>query len=484
MKAAAAFVMACFAASILPAQQGKAPPIPDLTLPKDAAAQWTAGIEVFDANGLSPANSYLAASIPLLLQDELAGLESHAYSEEERALRRAVLLGRELLAVEKTVTAIRAERDAGYFNGVAPDSPVRAEVDGRLAAALARREFLLALDAAAIVVPEEKTASFKEGTGPGKLLDPQGYPAAEFADREGLDLLLGGSLREVQGYLLVDIWVFDALKRTVVFTAREAAQGDEIYASLPGIARQIAGTILGRTWSIIGYAPQPVHAALYVDGALVATGAASRLYLKPGVRQIRVSAPGYLDTTQSVELAPGAEQPFSITLQKETAATIQVSTEPQGADLYVGSLWKGRTPTRIDTPALRTRAVLTKSGFYDLPFLLAAGSPAELSFGLTPDAGSQSELQVKARDGFYTALGLFAASIPVPLACYAGAIDQALQRNNFILHRLPAAAASAQVGSNLFLGGYYAGIALSASLFTWMVLRIIDYVTASTGTKG
>jgi hypothetical protein len=484
MKAGAALVMAFFASAILSAQAGRAAPAPDLSIPKDAAERWVAGIEVFDAAGISPANAYLASSIALLIQDELAGLSSHAYSDQERARRRAVLQSRELLAVEKTITSIRTERDAAYFNGVPPDSQARADIDGRLAAALARREFLLSLDAAAIVVPGEKAASFKEGTGPGKLLDPKGYPPAEFADREGLDMLIGGALREVQGYLLVDVWVFDALERRVVFTAREAAQGEEIYASLPGIARQIVGAILGRAWTLLSFAPQPVHASLFVDGALVATGASSRLYLEPGLRQIRVSAPGYLEATRSLELVPGAETPLAVTLEKESASTVAVSTEPNGADLYVGSLWKGRTPTSVDSPALRTRAVLSKAGFYDFPFLLEAGSPAELSFALRPDVGAPTVQQARARDGFYTALAIFAASIPVPLACYSGSIDMALQRNNFILHGLPEEAAGAQMGSNLFLGGYYAGIALSASLFTWMVFRIIDYVTASSGTKG
>ena len=43
---------------------------------------------------------------------------------------------------------------------------------------------------------------------------------------------------------------------------------------------------------------------------------------------------------------------------------------------------------------------------------------------------------------------------------------------------------SAQVRGTLFYGGYLVGTVVSASLFTWMLFRIIHYVTVSTRTAG
>ena len=45
-------------------------------------------------------------------------------------------------------------------------------------------------------------------------------------------------------------------------------------------------------------------------------------------------------------------------------------------------------------------------------------------------------------------------------------------------------ASSALATFNVFNTVYYGGIALSASLFVWMVFEIINYVTISNGTAG
>jgi hypothetical protein len=41
---------------------------------------------------------------------------------------------------------------------------------------------------------------------------------------------------------------------------------------------------------------------------------------------------------------------------------------------------------------------------------------------------------------------------------------------------MSAAAAQAQTESTVFLGAYYVGVAVSVSLFVWMVTRIVHYV--------
>ena len=104
----------------------------------------------------------------------------------------------------------------------------------------------------------------------------------------------------MQGYLLLDIWVFDRLAGKKVFSSRNAATRDELYASLPAFGREVARTVLGRPWSLVSFAPQPADAALYVDGKLAASGASPTLYLAPGPHKIRLSATGYHDVTRSL----------------------------------------------------------------------------------------------------------------------------------------------------------------------------------------
>jgi len=312
----------------------------------------------------------------------------------------------------------------------------------------------------------------------------QQFSAADFCAREGIDLLVGGSIREVQGYLLLDLWAFDAAQGTIVFSSREAAQGEELYAELPRLGSQLTGTILGRDWSILVFAPDPAEASLFLDGVLVASGASPALYVTPGTREIRISAPGYREVVRSQTLPSQQETKIADSLDKEAAGEISVSSEPPGARLYVDSVWRGMTPLLLEKPSVWSRGVLSLKGYQDLAFSLPANAPSQLSFVLQPDLGMGDSAQKQARDDFYVSFTWFAVSVPLPLFCYAAYIDFALEGIDFNARSLPNEAAGALAVSQAFLVGYYAGIAISASLFTWLVNRIIHYVTVANGTAG
>jgi hypothetical protein len=457
---------------------------PDLSLPKDTADKWLVGITVFSTAGLSPDNAYLAYSLPLLLKDEVSGFAVHAYGQEEAELSRKGLISREIAVSEKSVTGVRKERDALLFNEIPEGAPARTQAEGRLTAALARLDFLRSLSSSRIDVGKEKPVAFKEGSGAGKLLETPSVPPAVYCAQQGIDLLIGGTIQEVQGYLVLDVWAFDQLSRSMVFTSRNAARREELSASLQGFGKQIAGTILGRPWSLLAFAPDPPGAALYLDGTLAASGASPALYLSPGAHDIRISAGGYRDVSRRLSLEPEKETRIDDVLEKISVGQVAISSDPPGADLYVDSLWKGKTPLVVDRPALRSRGVLASPGFYDLSFALLPASSPDLSFNLQKDVGKRAVQQTKARDEVYVSLGVFAFSIPVPLFSYALAIDFAVRTLDLAGQGSTAAAAQAQMTSNIFLTTYYAGIALSASLFAWMVTRIVHYVKVADETAG
>ncbi|MGA2974864.1 MAG: PEGA domain-containing protein [Spirochaetia bacterium] len=481
--AAAPTTTASGTAAAASASAAPAAPIVDTTVPKDAEVQWTVGFSVFSVEGLSAENSYLAYSVPLLLKDEVSVLDTHAISATEMELVRKAIISREVAVSEKAITAIYKERDALLFSDTAGSSAsgstAKAGVEARLAAAITRLSFLQALDPSQVDVAAVKPVSFKEGTGAGKLLDSPLVPADIYCARQGLDLLIGGSVQELQGYILLDIWAFDATRGRIVFSSRNAAQRDELYASLPSLGKEIAETILGHGWSLVTFAPDPPESSLYVDGNLAVSGASPALYLSPGPHEIKVSAPGYSDLVRSLTLGEGEETRIADTLEKQATGSIALFTDPVGADLYLGSIWKGKTPLLLDLPSARSRGVLSLTGFYDQPFSIDPTSPLSLSVPLQQDTGPRDALQKKTRDAFYVSLGWFAFSIPLPLFSYALAMDYSVQWLELLQSGAASSASTAQTLTYTFLGTYYAGIAISVSLFAWMVSRIITYVTAS-----
>lgn len=459
---------------------------PDLSAPVDKKEKWVVGFCTFNAERLPPEDQYLTYSIPMMLKNQLAGLSSHTLSSAERDMVRKDLVAKGQEAVDQSVTGFYKERDALLLDSSGPNIPSTATVDAKIELALARRDFLKSMDLTGIKVAEQKPLEVKEGTGVGKLFDPLSIPASVFCDRQGIDLLVGGLVREVQGYILLEVWAYDAISNSVAVSYRDAEARENIYQSVPVAGSELTGLFLGKPWATVSFTPDPPESSLYVDGKLVATGRTPVLYLAPGTLDIKVSAPGYRDLTQTLTLKGDEESSLTVTLEKEKAGTVVISSTPSGADVYLESVWKGKTPLALEKPFGRTRVNITQKGFYDEPFSVSESSPLDLSFTLKPDTVSRDAAQKKARDEFYDAFTWFALSLPIPLFCYAFALDsgvQALEFNN-AAGSSPSQTRGAQLTANLLYGGYLVGTVVSASLFTWMLFKIIHYVSVSNRSAG
>ena len=338
------------------------------------------------------------------------------------------MVDREIALAEKNITDLRKERDALLFNKVAEGDAARTSVEARLTAAAARLDFLRTLVPSGIEIAAEKPVVIKEGTGAGKLLATPAVPPEIYCAQQGIDLLIGGTIQEVQGYLLLDVWAFDPLRGKKVFTSRNAATRDELYASLPGFGREIARN--GSRTALVARLIRPRSARhdLYVDASRWPLPVPPRPV--PGSRartRSRLSAAGYREVTRSIDAGAGERRPASMTPWRRSSKGGSRSPRiPPGADLYVDSLWQGKTPLEVDRPPLRSRGVLSSAGFYDMSFSLEPASPPELSFSLQKDVGRRDIQQKKARDEFYSSLGFFALSLPLPLFSYALSIDFAV----------------------------------------------------------
>jgi hypothetical protein len=191
-----------------------------------------------------------------------------------------------------------------------------------------------------------------------------------------------------------------------------------------------------------------------------------------------------VDETRTLTLLKGATTAIGDTLRLAQPGTISVATDPAGAALYVDSRWQGVTPLTIDRPSQRSRGVLDLDGYYPVALDLGPASPAAMSVTMPKDVGPRDVLQAKARDSFYASFAWFVLSLPVPLFSYGLVFDFGVQRQAFLRAGQLVPAAQALSATNAFLVGYYGGAALSAALFTWMVVRIVQYVAVANGTAG
>jgi hypothetical protein len=438
------------------------------------------------AAGVSPENAYLAFSIPLLLRDRVSALPSHTFSDDDREMYASVVATRELRTASQALVKTRQDRDALLFASPPPGADAVGAAQARLKAAADRCDFLRFLDPSEVPFPEEKPLAFKDGTGAGKLFDAPRYSPLAFAHSQDVDLLVGGSIREVQGYMILDLWAYEPAREANLFTFRDAARREGLYQSLEEAAAGLTGAILGRQWAALTVVPDPPESVTEVDGKTVGAGRITSLYLTPGTREIRLSAPGFEEKTLTVELSPSEEKTVTVSLEKTSAQSITLTSEPPGADVYADSIWTGKTPLTLSRPAGRERVQVVSQGFYDLPLSVGPASPQEITVTLQPDKGSREARQRQARDAFYTSFAWFLVSLPIPFFCYSLAVDEAQEIRNLQAspaNTLPAQETAYSTG-NAYYYTYLGGMGLSGSLLVWMIINLVTYVTASTRTAG
>lgn len=102
------------------------------------------------------------------------------------------------------------------------------------------------------------------------------------------------------------------------------------------------------------------------------------LQLEPGSYTITTAAEGFLPTTQTINLpGGGARETVAITLTRATA-TLSVTTEPAGAELFVEGYSLGTTPIELDLDPGRYQFLARLEGYKDWTFSVAAAAGADI----------------------------------------------------------------------------------------------------------
>ena len=450
--------------------------------PVDKRDSWSVAFCTLQGVSLPPEESYLAYSVPLLLQDLVSSVSTHAYSDTELTAYKKSVVDGELRNASQVLLQARKQRDELAL-GAQPDPKALDAADKKVTAASQRVLWLEGLDPSVVDVKREKPLVIKQGTGVGNLFGAPAYSQYDFAVSSAVDvdLLVGGTVRVVQGYVVLDLWAYQVDQQEITFSFRDAAPPESIYASLSEASTGLVGTLLGREWSALTVIPDPPGSEVFIDGVSYGQGTVQTEYVKPGRRTVKTTAPGYREDVRELDLDPGEQRTEAVHLAKIERPTITVSSAPPGADVYLNSVWIGKTPLTLEAPADRQRLQLALDGFYGLSSSLDEHA-ADMSFALQKEAGSLDTIQKKARNDFYVAFGFLALSFPAPFVLLNLANDAA-----------SAATRSANAGFadqglltsyNAYSVSYYGSLALVVSLAVWTVWEAVIYVGSADRTAG
>jgi hypothetical protein len=330
---------------------------------------------------------------------------------------------------------------------------------------------------AGIAFPRAVPVSFGDTE---ELLSAEGS-ALRQAEGAQAELLVGGSLESLGNYMHLSVYVYHRELEERIMETATTALPEELSTRLEPVVRAVATAVLGRPWASLTVEAEPERGVIYVDDTLAGVGRAELPFLEPGRREIRVELSAGESTERTVTLEPEERREVAVRVAVSEAERIRLESEPAGADVYDGALWRGVTPLTLERPS-QDRAFLLELEEYDSArIVVGPDTPRQRTVTLMPDVRDEVAFVRERRDRFYRALGYFALSVPVPIVMY-GAFE-----NRDTLFSGGAAAPGLSVSEaqqldrerRLFALGAWGTSAVSASLLTNMIVKLVQYVRAS-----
>jgi len=137
---------------------------------------------------------------------------------------------------------------------------------------------------------------------------------------------------------------------------------------------------------------QPTGADVYVDNQLKGQSDILVGSLRPGQHTVALTLDGYQCYETTVSVAAGERVAVNATLQQLTGS-IRVTSDPTGADVYIGGSYSGRAEIEVGPLAVgQHRVALTLEGYqpYETTVSVTTGETVELNATMQRQAGSIS----------------------------------------------------------------------------------------------
>jgi hypothetical protein len=392
-------------------------------LPVDKDANWIVGFTSLEGVHLSTENLYLADSIPLIFKEKIQSVRTHNFKPGEITEYRRFVVRSELAAAIKELLALQKQRDQELFKLERAYEREKAITgfEKQIEEKKERITYLRNLDPSQIVFPDSKPILYKDNEG--KLFDPPQFSALRYAEEKGVHVLIWGRLEEVQGFLYLEINVFDRVLEKNIFTYKEGGSREDLYNYFADAEKELTTVLLGREWAALLVDTVPQNAYIKVNEDFKGLGTVDLKFLEPGKVKIDVSSPGYMSQIKEVELKPFESASYQFTLEESGHEDLFIQSYPPLANVYVDSLWIGKTPLIIEKPFVISKLLIKKADFGDYFTRIGPQSPGTIEIGLTRSYIDRTEYQEKMALNFYNSLGAFMISLPVTLFSYGLSYD-------------------------------------------------------------
>ncbi len=393
------------------------------TLPADKDANWIVGFTALEGVHLSMENIYLVHSIPLIFKEKIQSVRTHTFKPEEITEYRRFVIRNELTASIQELISLQKQRDQELFKREKTYEREKAVAgfEKQIEEKKERITYLRNLDPSAIVFPDTKPILYKDNEG--RLFDPPQFSALRYAEEKGVHVLIWGRLEEVQGFLYLEIYVFDRVLQKNIFTYKEGGSREDLYKYFDDAEKQLITVLLGREWAALLVTVTPQNAYIKINDDFKGLGTVDLKFMEPGPVTIDISSPGYISETREVELAPFESASCEVTLTESVHEDLFIQSYPPLANVYIDSLWIGKTPLIIEKPFVISKLLIKKEDYGDYFTRIGPQSPGTIEIGLVRSYIDKTEYQEKMALNFYNSFGAFLISVPFTLFSYGLSYD-------------------------------------------------------------
>lgn len=145
------------------------------------------------------------------------------------------------------------------------------------------------------------------------------------------------------------------------------------------------------TSSILVLDSKPTGAQVFEDGVLVGTTPYQKLDIKSGSQAtFTLKKENYFDQTVELSLQPGVNEFPPVSL-KSVYGSLEITSQPEGADVYIAGELKGKTPYEAKQIREGTYAVSVRKSLFspveNHRLTITAGEQTVKTFTLSPNAG-------------------------------------------------------------------------------------------------
>ncbi|WP_143559223.1 hypothetical protein [Alkalispirochaeta americana] len=304
----------------------------------------------------------------------------------------------------------------------------------------------------------------------------------------GLDIL-GDDPEET---LILTVRAFHKVENRERQVLRVVGRGREIAGMLERssaeLVREVTGVSLAslevRVQDSLGETDQqgvPEDARIKINGSLAGAGIARERFLLPGPYSVSVLAADGRRAEAALVLEKGEFRSLVVELPPVQPRIFRIETDPPGAQVYEGALWRGVTPLDIALPGVKREFLLRRNGYYDSRLQVSPEGDRLYRRELTPIDRDWAGAVTDSRDSFYRSFGAFALSLSVPIilnglyddlgGLFPGGVARSDLSRSEQQHY--------QDRSDAILAGYYVSVGLSVTLFGNMLWRLSRYIRVS-----